>query len=51
LLNNQDDAAVRFEFPIASSQFDVTKTTVIMGVSEGGKIVKRPVIVTTIVAQ
>jgi hypothetical protein len=51
LLNTQDDAAVRFEFPIASSQFDVTKTTVIMGVSEGGKIVKRPVIVTTIVAQ
>jgi hypothetical protein len=51
LLNNQDDAAVRFEFPIASSQFDVTKTTVIMGVSEGGKIVKRPVIVTTVVAQ
>jgi hypothetical protein len=51
LLNNQDDAAVRFEFPIASSQFDVTKTTVIMGVSEGGKMVKRPVIVTTVVAQ
>jgi predicted ester cyclase len=36
---------------MVSSQFDVTKKSVIMGVSEGGKIVQRPVIVTTIVAQ
>jgi hypothetical protein len=50
-LNNQDDARVRFDFPMVSSQFDVTKTTIIMNVSEGGKIVQRPVIVTTIVAQ
>jgi hypothetical protein len=50
-LNIQDDATVRFDFPMVSSQFDVTKKSVIMGVSEGGKIVQRPVIVTTIVAQ
>ena len=49
--NNQDDATVRFDFLMVSSQFDVTKTTIIMNVSEGGKIVQRPVIVTTIVAQ
>jgi hypothetical protein len=48
---NQDDATVRFDFPIASNQFDVTQKAVIMGVPEGGKIVQRPVIVTTIVAQ
>ena len=49
--HNQAENSVRFNFPTASKQFDVTQKTVIMNLSEGGKTVERPVIVTTIVAQ
>jgi hypothetical protein len=47
----QDDAAVQFTFPTSSKQFEVTKKTVVMDVSEGGKTERRPVVVTTVVAQ
>lgn len=50
-LPDQDDRSVQFSFPTVSKQFDVTQKTVIMNVSEGGKTVARPVIVTTVVAQ
>ena len=47
----QDDAAVQFTIPSSSKQFEVTKKTVVMDVSEGGKTERRPVVVTTVVAQ
>jgi hypothetical protein len=50
-LQEERDTSVRFDFPTVSKQFDVTRKTVIMNVSEGGKTVARPVTVTTIVAQ
>jgi len=49
--HNQAENLVQFNFPTASKQFDVSQKTIIMNVSEGGKTVARPVIVTTIVAQ
>lgn len=48
-LHNQDNAAVQFTFLTAPQQFEVTKKTVMMDVSEGGKTERRPVTVTTIV--
>lgn len=49
--HNQTENSVQFNFPTASKQFDVTQKTVIMNVSEGGKTVARPVIVTTVVTE
>jgi hypothetical protein len=49
-MRNQDDGAVRFTFP-TSKQFDVSKKTVMMDVSAGGKTERRPVMVTTVVPQ
>jgi hypothetical protein len=45
------DASVLFTFPTAAKQFEVTKKTVTMDVTEGGKTERRPVTVTTIVVQ
>jgi hypothetical protein len=50
-LHNQDDTTIRFEFPIASRQFDVTQEAVMMDVPEAGETEARPLTVTTIVAQ
>jgi hypothetical protein len=49
LVRNQDGAAVQFSFPTGSKQFEVTRKTVMMDVSEGGKTERRPVMVTTVV--
>jgi hypothetical protein len=49
-VRNQN-SAVQFSFPTGSKQFDVSKRTVMMDVSEGGKTERRPVIVTTVVPQ
>lgn len=50
LVQHQDDPG-SFNCPFVSRQFDVTQKLVIMEVSEAGKTVERPVIVTTIVLQ
>jgi hypothetical protein len=50
-LCNQDNAAVQFNFPNVSGQFDVIQKTVTMDVCEDGKTGARPVTVTTIVNQ
>jgi hypothetical protein len=50
LVQGQDEP-VSFNCPVVSRQFDVTQKLVIMEVSEAGKTVERPVIVTTIVPQ
>jgi hypothetical protein len=49
-VRNQN-TAVQFSFPTGSKQFDVSKRTVMMDVSEGGVTARRPVIVTTVVPQ
>ena len=48
-VHNQNHDAVQFSFPTSSKQFDVSKRTVMMDVSEGGVTARRPVIVTTAV--
>jgi hypothetical protein len=50
-LQKQDDTGIHFDFPTVSRQFDVTRQTVMMSVSEGVKRVARPVTITTVVAQ
>lgn len=47
----QGEASVQFSFPTAPKQFEITKKTVTMDVAEGGKTERRPVTVTTVVAQ
>jgi len=51
LVHNQNHDAVQFSFPTSSKQFDVSRRTVMMDVSEGGVTARRPVIVTTVVPQ
>jgi hypothetical protein len=43
------NAGIQFGFPTGSKQFEVTKTTLMREVSEGGKTERRPVMVTTVV--
>src|SRR5579859_7470668 len=45
------DGSIQFSFPTGPKQFDVTKKTLMMDVSEGGRSERRPVVVTTIVPQ
>jgi hypothetical protein len=49
-VRNQNCAA-QFSFPTSSKQFDVSKRTVMIDVSEGAVTERRPVIVTTVVPQ
>lgn len=45
------DHSIQFSFPTGVKQFDVTKKTLMMDVSEGGRSELRPVVVTTIVPE
>jgi len=47
----QDGAAVQFSFPMAPRQFEVTRKTVMMDVTENGRTEQHPVTVTTVVPQ
>jgi hypothetical protein len=47
---NKNDAALQFSFP-SPDKFEVRKETVVMDVSEGEKMKRRPVTVTTVVPQ
>jgi len=47
----QDGAAVQFSFPMAPRQFEVTRKTVMMDVTENGRTDQHPVTVTTVVPQ
>jgi hypothetical protein len=49
-VRNAVDDAVQFTLP-TPKRFDVSKETVMLDVSEGGKTSRRPVIVTTVVPQ
>jgi hypothetical protein len=49
-VRNQD-GSIQFSFPTGAKQFDLTKKTLMMDVSEGGRTERRPVVVTTIVPQ
>jgi hypothetical protein len=45
------EPSIRFSLPTASNKFEVSRQTVSMDVTEGGKTQRRPVTVTTIVAR
>ncbi|MGZ7104655.1 MAG: hypothetical protein ACXVKC_04410 [Candidatus Angelobacter sp.] len=50
-LPHHQHAAVQFSFPMAPRQFEVTRKTVVMDVTEDGRAERRPVTVTTVVPQ